>query len=111
MLGGSQERLGGRQVQSSENRRRLVWIEFCLESRRGEVSCYESQIPQKTKGRALYRPTLWQVLTLCLRTRDENGGLLDLEQCLAQLRKGATREAGRGFAKNAPKEGDLQQQA
>ncbi|CAJ1439000.1 unnamed protein product [Effrenium voratum] len=33
-----------------------------------------------------------QVLTLCLRTRDENGGLLDLGQCLAQLRKGATRE-------------------
>ena len=33
---------------------------------------------------------LWiprQVLTQCMRTRDENGGLLDLRQCLQALRR------------------------
>jgi hypothetical protein len=28
-----------------------------------------------------------QVLTQCMRTRDENGGLLDLRQCLQGLRR------------------------
>lgn len=28
-----------------------------------------------------------QVLTQCMRTRDENGGLLDLRQCLANVRR------------------------
>ena len=28
-----------------------------------------------------------QVLTQCMRTRDENGGLLDLRQCLQALRR------------------------
>ena len=37
-------------------------------------------------GKAPVQKGLWEVLTQALRTRDENGGLLDLRQCLKALR-------------------------